>query len=252
MTSDRTDELIALAALGELTSAQLLELDAAVLADPTVATALDEALAAAAAVQVASAEEPPLRLRGDVLAAIRRTPQQDRDDDELPPVPSRTPDNEPSHAPPAVVSLDDRRRRRFLALVVGAAAALVLVVGGVVVVSQQGGGSDDELAVVEASDAVTLVLDGDLDGSLQVTYSPSQEAIVVEGEGVPELTDAETYQLWLVGDGEPVSAGLFRPDDDGSVLERLDDVDPTGMTIAVTEEPAGGSRTPTLPVLAST
>jgi hypothetical protein len=36
------------------------------------------------------------------------------------------------------------------------------------------------------------------------------------------------------------------------VLERLDGVDPTGFTLGVTEEPAGGSDAPTLPILAST
>ena len=48
------------------------------------------------------------------------------------------------------------------------------------------------------------------------------------------------------------SAGLFRPDGGGVVLERLDGVDPTGFTLGVTEEPAGGSESPTLPILAST
>jgi hypothetical protein len=45
--------------------------------------------------------------------------------------------------------------------------------------------------------------------------------------------------------------GIFRPDTDGSVSERFADADPTGFVLGVTEEPAGGSESPTLPILAS-
>jgi anti-sigma-K factor RskA len=240
MTSDRNDELIALVALGELTPAEALELDDAVRADPVLAAELDEALAAAAAVQAASPEVPPTGLRGNVLAAIREVPQDGGVDA----------DASPDAA--AVVSLDDRRRRRLITLVTGAAAAAVLLIGGVVVVSQDRGASDDLVAVTEAPDAVTQVLDGEMGGSLLVTYSPSENAVVVEGRDVPVLSEAETYQLWLIDDGGPTPAGLFRPDDDGSVMTRLDGIDASGVTLAVTEEPAGGSEAPTLPILAST
>ena len=85
-----------------------------------------------------------------------------------------------------------------------------------------------------------------------MTYSESEDAVVVEGTDVPTIDDTETYQLWLVGDEGITSAGLFRPAVDGSVLERLDGVDPTGFVLGVTQEPAGGSESPTLPILAST
>ena len=142
-------------------------------------------------------------------------------------------------------------RRPLLAAV---AAAVVLLIGGIVVVSQNdsGVGDDDVVAVIEAPDAVTQVLAGDLGGKLSVTYSVSEDAIVVDGIDVPVLDEAETYQLWLVGDQGAVSAGLFRPAADGSVLERLDGVDPTGFVLGVTQEPAGGSDSPTLPIIAST
>ncbi len=241
MTPERIDELIALAALGELSAQEELELDEAARLDPAVDAELAEALETAAAIQRTGAEDPPAGLRDGVLAAIRETPQEG--------VGGSTDEEAASGV---VVPIDSRRGRRWLPLLAGVAAAAVLILGGIVVVSQNDAGTDDVAAVIEAPDAVTQVLVGELGDSLLVTYSVEQDAVVVEGQGVPTLGDARTYQLWLVADDAATSAGLFRPDADGVVLERLDGVDPTGFVLGVTEEPAGGSASPTLPILAST
>jgi anti-sigma-K factor RskA len=241
MTPERIDELIALAALGELSAQEERELDEAARTDPVVAAELAEALATAAAIQRAGAQEPPAGLREGVLAAIRETPQEG--------VGGSTGEDATSGA---VVPISSARRRRWLTLSTGVAAAAVMIVGGIVVLSQNDSGTDDVVAVIEAPDAVTQVLVGELGESLLVTYSVEQDAVVVEGQGVPTLGDDRTYQLWLVADDAATSAGLFRPDADGVVLERLDGVDPTGFVLGVTEEPAGGSESPTLPILAST
>jgi anti-sigma-K factor RskA len=236
MTTERIDELIALAALGELTESDELELSAAARVDPAVASELAQALASAAAIQELSAEEPPAGLRDSVLAAVGRTPQE-------------SPTAEPS-APP--VRLDDvRRRRRWPAITAAVAAAAVLIVGGVVLVSNQASAPDGIAAVVDAPDAQERTLDGELGGTLTVVYSESEGAIVVEGDGLAPLDESQTYQLWLVDDTGAASAGVFRPDADGAVAARFDGVDPTGFVLGVTEEPAGGSDSPTLPILAS-
>lgn len=72
----RIDDLITLAALGELSDEEARELDAAVLADPSVADELADALSTAAALQTSSAEAPPPALRLSVLDAIADLPQQ--------------------------------------------------------------------------------------------------------------------------------------------------------------------------------
>ncbi len=229
MTSDRIDELIALAALGELTSEERSELEGAAQSDPLVAAELREALSAAAALQQPHAEEPPPALRTSVLVAIASTPQEQ-----------------------TVVSLESaRHRRRFRPAILAAAAAVVLLlVGGVVLVATDDAGSDPIAAVVDSADATSRSLVGEI-GSLTVTYSPSLDALVVEGDGVPVLDDTATYQLWLVGDDGATSVGVFRPDSDGTVAEVFGDADPSGLVLGVTEEPAGGSESPTLPILAS-
>jgi anti-sigma-K factor RskA len=242
MTPERIDELIALAALGELSPADERELDAAVRTDPALAAELDEALATAGAIQSIGAEAPPTGLRANVLAAIASTPQ---DSD----TPSLDAPVAPVGAP--VTSLQEARsRRRLLPILLGAAAAIVFVLGAFIV-SNEASAPDQYAAVLEASDAETHTLAGDM-GTLTVTYSPSHDAMVVAGEGVPTLSAAETYQLWFDVDGHMVPAGLFRPDEDGNVRERIVVNDGIGASVNVTEEPAGGSEEPTLPVLATT
>lgn len=246
MTTDRIDELIASAALGELSADEQRELDEAIRNDPKVAVELDEALATAAAIQRPSAEEPSAALRNSVLAAIASTTQEPVMDAGADPM------SDAAQRPAApVVSLEaERARRRFRPTLLAAAAVALFAVGGVVLVATNDNSSDPIAAVIDAPDATTRPLAGEID-VLTVTYSPSEGALVVEGDGVPVLDDTATYQLWLVGDDGAMSVGIFRPDADGMVSERFSDADPTGFVLGVTQEPAGGSESPTLPILAS-
>lgn len=252
MTSDRIDALIASAVLGELSTDERLELDEAVRSNPAVAIELDDALATAATLQRPHAEAPPSALRDSVLAAIADTPQDAAVTESVDPpraaAPSRAaaPAALATAAPPE--SEPTRRRRRPLLL--AAAAVAVLVAGAVVVVATDDEPTDPIATVLDAPDATSRSLAGEIDG-LTVTYSASEQALVVRGQRVPVLGATATYQLWLVGDDGAISVGLFRPDADGTVSERFADADPTGFVLGVTQEPARGSRSPTLPILAS-
>lgn len=239
MTSDRIDDLIALAALGELSEDEARELDGAVRADPEVAAELSAALEAAAQVQSSVPEAPPPGLRESVMAAIASTPQES--------------DAAAAIVPEAPVSLDRERqgRRRWVSALAAAAAVAVIVAGGVALFGDETAAPGQIAAVVDAPDAQRRSLVGELGGTLTVVYSGSQGAIVVDGDGLPLPDDTATYQLWLVDDDGATSIGVFRPDPDGSVAERFDGVDPTGLVLGVTLEPAGGSTVPTLPILAS-
>lgn len=240
MMSERIDELIALAALGELTNREADELAAAA-HDPLVARQLAEALDAAARVQAAAPVDPPPALRASVLSAIADTPQDaadDPDDGSMAPVVDDAP-----------VSLDEHRRRRRFSPVLAVAAAVLLVVAAGAVITQFGSDAGDEIAqVVDADDAVERRLEGSL-STLVVTHSPAEGAIVIAGDGVPVPNG--TYQLWAIGSAGPTSVGTFRPDASGTVSARFDEVDPTGIVLGVTAEPAGGSDAPTLPILAT-
>jgi anti-sigma-K factor RskA len=261
-SSTRVDELLALAALGELTAEDEQELDELIAADDAVASELSADRETVASIQRALAEAPPPELRAAVLDAIGDVVQQHPDragddrlgddtlgDDTLGDVRAGTAD-----VPADVVPISSRRRR-WMAPLAAAAAVIAMVAGAVAVTSSRDGAPSEQAAdiaeVVDAADAVGRSLDGSL-GDLEVVYSASAGALALAGTGVEPVGDDETYQLWLVDGAEARSVGVFRPGDDGTVAARFDDVDPTGLVVGVTREPAGGSASPTLPILATT
>ena len=245
MTSERIDELLALAALGELTDPEERELDALLADDADAAAELDADLGMAATLQQRHAEQPPPQLKEGVLAAIADVEQ----------LPAHTPSVDVTTTDISnVTSFDNtrtRRRSRWQPLA-AAAAAILVVAGGLFAASNRAGapGPIDEIA--QAVDATSRTFDGSLDGELHVIYSPTLDAFVLQGTDVPVVTDTETYQLWLVDTVDGVrSVGLFRPDDNGDVSVRFDGFDPSGATVAITIEPAGGSESPTEPIVAT-
>ncbi len=228
----RTDDLIALAALGELTDTEAAELDAAATSDSEVAAELAAALFAAAALQGSAGEVPPATLRASVLGAITGV------------------DQDVASGAPKVVSIDRARSRRFAPLA-AAAAVLLLVAGAVVVASTNDSGSTDSVAaVMEADDASTRPFAGSLGDSLVAAYSPTEAALVISGAAIVAPETDETYQLWLIDDSGATSVGVFRPDESGAVSVRFGDTDPSDFSLGVTLEPSGGSVQPTMPILA--
>lgn len=239
--NERAEDLIVLAALGELTPDERLELDGLAATDPSVAAELAAELETAAQLMSATPTEAPASLRSSVLEAIGDVAQV-----------------APANAPAAVASIDDareragRRRNRRFVPILSAAAAVVLIVGGAVVLT---GGDDspaDEFALVaEAPDAVARDFVGMNDAELRLVYSPSEAAIVIDGNGVPQLDDAQTYVLWLIRDGQATPAAEFRPDTSGDVVARFDGIDPSDAVLGITAEQIGDVTTPTEPILAT-
>jgi len=248
--NDRLDELIALAALGELSAEETAELDALLAADPAAADALADALDVAATLQSSEPLEPPPGLRASVLASIASIEQLPARDDAAPDRSAAAPASPTVPADP--VSLGEARRRRLPVAWLAAAAAVVLIAaGGVVVATRNDDASDDPIAaVLDADDVTTRTLEGSLGATLELAYSADEGAMVVTGDDVPAVGDDETYQLWMVDDSGTVPAATFRPDDSGHVAVRVDG-DPSGLVVGVTLEPSGGSEQPTLPMLAS-
>ncbi len=273
----RIDDLLTLAALGELTAAEEAELDAALAADAQLAAELDADAAVAARLQATHAEAPPAGLKASVMAAIDALDPSVTDPSavghpqlvsmplELPPLVALPPEQPllvslrraqrpvvgSSTSPPPSEPVTRRRWRAWQPLA-AAAAVVMLLVGGVLVAGRNGsdGGSTFE-AVATADDGQRRTLEGELGGTLDVVYSPSRQAFVLVGTDIPALTDEQTYQLWLVDDAGAQPVGLFRPDGDGRVEQVFADLDPSDFVVGVTIEPAAGSQTPTLPILAA-
>lgn len=257
---DRIEELLELAVLGELTAEQEIELDAALADDADLAADLDADLSVAASLQALHAEAPPERLKADLMAAIDALDSEAIDEsDASVSAPTETGDSTTGGVVDFTAARSERTTRREAKQRAGwqplaAAAAVVLLAVGGLFVSIRGGGGDDGpsfAAITEAADSRERVLEGDLGGELEVVFSPSQQAFVLVGTDIPALADTETYQLWLVDDAGAQPVGLFRPDDGGRVEQVFEDLDPTDFVVGVTIEPAAGSDSPTLPIIAS-
>ena len=79
----------------------------------------------------------------------------------------------------------------------------------------------------------------------QVLWSRSR-GVVFSGVRLPPVPARMTYQLWLLTDGLPVTAGTFEPETNGRVTFTADAprVPRPVVGAALTLEPAGGSQTP--------
>jgi hypothetical protein len=80
----------------------------------------------------------------------------------------------------------------------------------------------------------------------QALWSRSR-GLVFSGSRLPPLPPGTTYQMWLLTNTEPVSAGLLTPDAAGRVTLATDTppaVPRPVIGVSVTTEPIGGRRTP--------
>jgi anti-sigma-K factor RskA len=196
--------------------------------NPEAQAEVDEFHATAAALASAVAEEPPAGLRERVLADVATTRQD---------------------AP--VIDLTVRRARRMRTVWVGVAAALILVVGvaaGLLIDRPADGGS--ELADVLARSDVRMVpLAGAGPQGAKVVWSADANRAVVVANGMSRLPDDQTMELWRIEGDEATQVGLFTPDQDGRVRASFDTDLQGADALGVTIEPAGGSKTPTLPIV---
>ena len=82
-----------------------------------------------------------------------------------------------------------------------------------------------------------------------IVVQPSGAAFLFN-QGLPALPPGQTYQLWAMIDGQPISVGVLGADP-ATVAFSLDTA-VTTRAFAVTVEPAGGSVAPTRAPVAST
>jgi anti-sigma-K factor RskA len=182
----------------------------------------------AARLAIAASATPPPELRNLVLDQIRTVRQ-------LPPVTS-------------VVPL---RRRSFGQRLTSVAAAVFFVAAaglGVVVV-QLNQKLDDSQAyaaqiehILSADDAQLLQLPSKEGGSVNVAVSRAQDQMLLLSD-LPAPPEGKTYQVWTIKDGTPRSMGLLETSNGNAALAVSGFSD--AGAVAVSREPAGGSKTPT-------
>jgi hypothetical protein len=176
------------------------------------------------------AETPPARLRESVLAQIARTPQD--------------------RAKPGAAAPGRAGRDRIRRWAVSGIAAAILAAGasiGTWVLAEQGA---DRLrtentqvdALLAAADA-RLVSTDMAGGRVTVIFSPSRNAAVAVLDGLKAPGSGKTYQLWMIDGSAARDVGRSRSGTGRFYIPTL------APSFGVTTEPAGGSKTPTLPAV---
>lgn len=164
------------------------------------------------------------------------------------------------HPRDELASMRHRRRRQTSAKrqpsatrrwLIGAAAAAAIAVGSVTVAQNVTEQSVQE-RVVEAGDVRSETIDIQAGGTAELAVSQSVNAAVVTLQDVPAPPPGKVYQMWRLPDSgaAPESVGVMTGEDvsdsSATVLEGIKDY----SAVAITVEPDGGSKTPTMPIVA--
>jgi anti-sigma-K factor RskA len=83
------------------------------------------------------------------------------------------------------------------------------------------------------------------DNYMLVYWNPETKKVMLADAHLPELTSDQQYQLWALYDGKPVDAGVFDYKNNNVSVGFQKDI-PNAQAFAVTVEPKGGSKSPTL------
>ncbi len=153
---------------------------------------------------------------------------------------------------PTVVALHEGKLRRTLPRLAMAAAFLVGAVGVGGYLNERDANEDLRAdraaitAVMAASDAVTTEKVFDDGGHVRLITSDEADAAYVVARDLPSPGEGKVYQVWIVGEDLPRSQGVFERSGE-MIMKDIADAD----RIAVTIEPAGGSKQPTTPPVAT-
>ena len=233
MTQPLNPDLIALAtpyALHALTDAELADVERQLAAaPPEVAAAFAAEVRAVretmAVVSAATAVEPPAPLRDRLLATVSDDP---------------------------VRQLSSKRATRWRTTILSAAAVLAIGLGalGVGIALRPPPATSTAEQVFAASDVRTVSGELPGGGTATLVFSHEKDAGVLVMNNVPPPQPGTVYQMWLVGDEGPESAGTMDAKavapSTTAVLPDLGD----SQTLAFTVEPGSGSAEPTSPAFA--
>lgn len=194
----------------------------------------------AARLALATAIEPPSRMRDTVLAAAARTRQ-------LPP-PGRT-------LIPLGTPRPGSRARRVLsrsgtgitltAMAAAIVALLVLQTATWHQLQATRSGSRAVAAVLAAPDARLQSSVASTGGTVTAVISARDHEAVITTTGMPVPADHKVYQLWVIGSSGARSAGLLPASRAGATDPVLAAGLQPGDSLGITIEPSGGTSRPT-------
>ncbi|WP_447913316.1 anti-sigma factor [Microbacterium phyllosphaerae] len=191
---------------------------------------------------------PSPEIRAALLARIAVTPQGG-DVIQTTSVPDTVPE-EPSAADAAPAPLGGEstpkapvRRLRILFALAACLALLVGVGVGAAAINTYLNRPASVVALEDiqaAGDAQQASVSLESGGTATAHWSASLGKSVLVTDGIPALSEDETYELWYVRGDTPVSAGVFAADGGDATAVLAGDMH-AGDVIAVTVEQAGGS-----------
>jgi anti-sigma-K factor RskA len=233
MTDPLTPDLIALAtpyALHATTDSERAEIERQLAdAPPEVAEAFFAEVRAVhetmAVISAATAVEPPATMRDRLLATVADDP---------------------------VRELPTKRANRWRTTILAAAAVLAIGLGalGVGIAMRPAPTTSTAEQVFAAPDVRTVSGPIPSGGTATLVFSHEKDAGVLVMNNVPPPQPGTVYQMWLIGDRGPQSAGTMDAKavapSTTAVLPDLGD----SQTLAFTVEPGGGSVMPTSPAFA--
>lgn len=236
MNENEFAELAAGAALHALSPEDQERFDVAVAKHPEWRAIMEDDAETAASLAVAPPVAPPPGIRAALLERIAQTPQ--------------TPDAGASQATHHTATSEESVRRkpvlRWSRSMLALAACLALLVGvgiGAVALNGQLNRPDTVVALEQirsAADAAEASVALETGGTATAYWSESLGSAVLVTDGIPAPDDGQTYELWLIRDEKPISAGVFSVDG-GDATAELEGEMRSGDIIAVTVEQAGGS-----------
>lgn len=87
---------------------------------------------------------------------------------------------------------------------------------------------------------------------VRTVYKPEKGHILLMANNLAPIPDDKVYELWLLpAGGAPMPAGTFRIDSRGNamMMHAMEHEGIQAQAFAITIEPAGGSKTPTMPIV---
>lgn len=269
---DRFDELVPAYVLGTLDDEERRTFDAHVAECAECQRTVEELRRVAVGVGLASAAPPPPDLRAKVLRRATTQPQLSASF----PGGASTVREQPRVTPPrsggwmpvalaasvllaAVAGLYAASLRgqvsRLSQLVQQASAQLVTLRAELAAARLDSTRLTHTLQVIGAPDVLRVEMRGQASAPAAKgrAYISRSAGLIVSLDGLPPLQTGRTYELWVVPAGAssaPIGIGTFGVDRTGGAA--LTVPLPAGVTaaaIAVTNEPSGGSQTPTVPIL---
>jgi anti-sigma-K factor RskA len=140
-----------------------------------------------------------------------------------------------------------KRRWGFVpAFAVGAAVIAIVVLAALVVDLRSDLNLQREVARGLLSDEARTMSGA----GAEAAVVPTDDGSVFVARGLEAAPEGRTYQLWFIDEGGPESGGTFQVEDGFATLESDRSLEGV-VAVAVTLEPAGGSRRPTTTPLMS-